>query len=79
MNQYNLLRCFFSLSRLPQRGMLQIVIRNPSKIPVKTLLIKFDFSEMPVGSKTFIRQKTVTSKRILQYAGKKKERKKERA
>jgi hypothetical protein len=47
--------------RLPSQGHLQIIIKNQSKTPIKVFLIPYDFSDMPQGSKTFIRQKTYVS------------------
>ncbi|GBB95159.1 hypothetical protein RclHR1_02490014 [Rhizophagus clarus] len=46
--------------RLPLKGQLQIVIKNPNKTAVKIFLIPYDLSDMPPGTKTFIRQKSYT-------------------
>ncbi|CUS07076.1 unnamed protein product [Tuber aestivum] len=44
--------------RIPQRGQLQIVIKNPNKTAVKLFLVPYDLKDMEAGSKTFIRQKS---------------------
>ncbi|KAL8983901.1 MAG: hypothetical protein Q9205_001986 [Flavoplaca limonia] len=43
--------------RIPQKGQLQIVIKNPNKTAVKLFLVPYDLEDMPVGTKTFIRQR----------------------
>ncbi|KAJ3408906.1 hypothetical protein HDV05_004693 [Chytridiales sp. JEL 0842] len=43
--------------RLPPKGQLQIVIKNPSRTAVKVFLIPYDFRDMPPNTKTFLRQK----------------------
>ncbi|KAI9316346.1 hypothetical protein BX666DRAFT_1949622 [Dichotomocladium elegans] len=53
--------------RLPARGQLQIVIKNPNKTAVKLFLIPYDVREMPPGSKTFLRQKSYAAG-SLRYA-----------
>ncbi|KAI8371493.1 uncharacterized protein BYT42DRAFT_502014 [Radiomyces spectabilis] len=57
--------------RLPPKGQLQIIIRNPSKTVVKFFLIPYDVSAMPEYHKTFLRQKCYSkaaSVRSLRYA-----------
>ncbi|KAJ3361903.1 hypothetical protein HDU91_003690 [Kappamyces sp. JEL0680] len=44
--------------RLPNKGQLQILIKNPSCTAVKVFLIPYDFRDMPPNTKTFIRQKS---------------------
>lgn len=44
--------------RLPPRGQLQVMVKNPSKTVVKVFLIPYDFRDMPANTKTFIRQKS---------------------
>jgi len=44
--------------RIPQRGQLQIVIKNPHKTAVKLFLVPYDLRDMEPGTKTFIRQKS---------------------
>ncbi|KAG0074098.1 hypothetical protein BGZ92_003530 [Podila epicladia] len=43
--------------RIPLRGQVQVVIKNPNKTAVKVFLVPYDFSDMPSGTKTFLRQK----------------------
>ncbi|KAK9324579.1 hypothetical protein V1517DRAFT_316846 [Lipomyces orientalis] len=45
--------------RIPQQGQIQIVISNPHRTAIKLFLIPYNLREMPVGSRTFLRQKTV--------------------
>ncbi|EGF80175.1 hypothetical protein BATDEDRAFT_88597 [Batrachochytrium dendrobatidis JAM81] len=44
--------------RLPFKGQLQVVIKNPSRTAVKVFLVPYDLRDMPAGSKTFMRQKS---------------------
>ncbi|KAJ2963621.1 hypothetical protein NQZ79_g1404 [Umbelopsis isabellina] len=44
--------------RLPPKGQIQIVIKNPNKTAVKLFLIPYDLSDMPAETKTFLRQKS---------------------
>ncbi|KAK9249227.1 hypothetical protein V1506DRAFT_527414 [Lipomyces tetrasporus] len=45
--------------RIPQQGQIQIVISNPHRTAIKLFLIPYNLREMPIGSRTFLRQKTV--------------------
>lgn len=55
--------------KVPPKGMIQITISNPSNTPIKTFLVKYDLSDMPPQTKTFLRQKIVTSNPpVLRYA-----------
>jgi len=55
--------------RVPQKGLIQLTIFNPFNTPIKTFLVKFDLSGMTPDTKTFLRQKIVTSgSPILRYA-----------
>jgi hypothetical protein len=47
--------------RIPQRGQLQIVIKNPNKTAVKLFIIPYDLHDMEPGTKTFIRQKAYSA------------------
>ncbi|KAJ3277664.1 hypothetical protein HK104_003088, partial [Borealophlyctis nickersoniae] len=44
--------------RLPPKGQLQVIIKNPSRTAIKVFLIPYDFRDMPPGTKTFLRQKS---------------------
>eukprot|EP00842_Homolaphlyctis_polyrhiza_P004461 jgi/Hompol1/5015/HPOL_004090-RA len=44
--------------RLPPRGQIQIVIKNPSRTAIKVFLIQYDLRDMPANTKTFLRQKS---------------------
>ncbi|TPX30759.1 hypothetical protein SmJEL517_g05736 [Synchytrium microbalum] len=44
--------------RLPPKGQLQILIKNPSKTTVKVYLVPYDLRDMPPATKTFLRQKS---------------------
>ncbi|KAF9941916.1 hypothetical protein BGZ65_000745 [Modicella reniformis] len=43
--------------RIPLRGQVQVMIKNPNKTLVKVFLVPYDFMDMPAGTKTFLRQK----------------------
>jgi hypothetical protein len=42
--------------RIPEKGQLQIIIKNPNKTAVKLFLVPYDLAGMEPGTKTFIRQ-----------------------
>ncbi|KAI8873841.1 hypothetical protein GQ42DRAFT_160246 [Ramicandelaber brevisporus] len=44
--------------RVPPKGQLQIVVRNPNRTAVKLFLVPYDLSDMPPMTKTFLRQKS---------------------
>ncbi|OKL64068.1 hypothetical protein UA08_00782 [Talaromyces atroroseus] len=51
--------------RIPQRGQLQIVIKNPNKTAVKLFLVPYDLDGMEPGTKTFIRQRSYSAGPII--------------
>jgi hypothetical protein len=56
--------------RIPKDGLLQVTIFNPTQTPVKTFIVKYDLSDMPAKTKTFLRQtiKTKNGPSKLEYA-----------
>lgn len=46
---------------IPSEGRLQVMIRNPSRTAVKVFLVQYNFRDMPLNSRTFVRQKTYVS------------------
>jgi hypothetical protein len=47
--------------RIPEKGQLQIIIKNPNKTAVKLFLIPYDLIGMEPGTKTFIRQRSYSA------------------
>ena len=47
--------------RIPPTGQIQLIIANPNKTAVKLFLVPYDLSDMPVGTKTFIRQRSYST------------------
>lgn len=56
--------------KIPSDGLLQLTIFNPTQTPIKTFIVKYDLSDMPPKTKTFLRQTTTTktSPSRLEYA-----------
>ncbi|KAB5540411.1 hypothetical protein GE09DRAFT_255508 [Coniochaeta sp. 2T2.1] len=44
--------------RIPEKGMLQIIIKNQNKTAVKLFLVRYDLAGMEPGTKTFVRQRS---------------------
>ncbi|KAI9851895.1 MAG: hypothetical protein M1838_002466 [Thelocarpon superellum] len=51
--------------RIPQKGQLQIVIKNPNKTAVKLFLVPYDLQGMEAGTKTFIRQRSYSAGPVI--------------
>ena len=51
--------------RIPAKGQLQIVIKNPHKTAVKLFLIPYDMSDIQPGQKTFLRQRSYSAGPII--------------
>ncbi|RDW92142.1 hypothetical protein BP5796_01536 [Coleophoma crateriformis] len=47
--------------RIPEKGQLQIIIKNPNKTAVKLFLVPYDLVGMEPGTKTFIRQRSYSA------------------
>jgi Domain of unknown function (DUF4210)/Chromosome segregation during meiosis len=54
--------------RIPEKGQLQIIIKNPNKTAVKLFLVPYDLTGMEPGTKTFIRQRSYSAGPIIDTA-----------
>ncbi|KAI3549599.1 hypothetical protein CSPX01_02250 [Colletotrichum filicis] len=52
--------------RIPEKGQIQIVIKNPNKTAVKLFLVPYDLAGMEPGTKTFIRQRSYSAGPIME-------------
>ncbi|RPA82880.1 hypothetical protein BJ508DRAFT_413810, partial [Ascobolus immersus RN42] len=44
--------------RIPPKGQVQVVVKNENKTGIKLFLVPYDLTDMPVGTRTFLRQKS---------------------
>jgi hypothetical protein len=51
--------------RIPEKGQIQIIIKNPNKTAVKLFLVPYDLAGMEPGTKTFIRQRSYSAGPII--------------
>ncbi|KAK9773623.1 hypothetical protein AB5N19_11102 [Seiridium cardinale] len=51
--------------RIPEKGQIQIIIKNPNKTAVKLFLVPYDLAGMEAGTKTFIRQRSYSAGPII--------------
>lgn len=54
--------------RIPEKGQVQIIIKNPNKTAVKLFLVPYDLGGMQPGTKTFIRQRSYSTGPIIDSA-----------
>ncbi|KAK7757884.1 hypothetical protein SLS62_000262 [Diatrype stigma] len=52
--------------RIPEKGQIQIIIKNPNKTAVKLFLVPYDLAGMEPGTKTFIRQRSYSTGPIIE-------------
>ncbi|KAI0406869.1 hypothetical protein F4802DRAFT_79698 [Xylaria palmicola] len=51
--------------RIPEKGQIQIIIKNPNKTAVKLFLVPYDLVGMEPGTKTFVRQRSYSNGPII--------------
>lgn len=52
--------------RIPEKGQIQIIIKNQNKTAVKLFLVPYDLAGMEPGTKTFIRQRSYSAGPIIE-------------
>jgi len=52
--------------RIPEKGQIQIIIKNPNKTAVKLFLVPYDLAGMEPGTKTFVRQRSYSAGPIIE-------------
>ncbi|KAI0449193.1 hypothetical protein F5B21DRAFT_62819 [Xylaria acuta] len=51
--------------RIPEKGQIQIIIKNPNRTAVKLFLVPYDLAGMEPGTKTFVRQRSYSKGPII--------------
>lgn len=51
--------------RIPEKGQIQIIVKNQNKTAVKLFLVPYDLTGMTAGTKTFIRQRSYSQGPII--------------
>ncbi|KAI0097745.1 hypothetical protein GGR51DRAFT_460451 [Nemania sp. FL0031] len=51
--------------RIPEKGRIQVIIKNPNKTAVKLFLVPYDLAGMEPGTKTFVRQRCYSNGPII--------------
>ncbi|EGX94171.1 hypothetical protein CCM_02442 [Cordyceps militaris CM01] len=51
--------------RIPEKGQIQIIVKNQNKTAVKLFLVPYDLTGMPPGTKTFVRQRSYSHGPII--------------
>lgn len=51
--------------RIPEKGQIQIIIKNSNKTAVKLFLVPYDLAGMEPGTKTFVRQRSYSNGPII--------------
>ncbi|KAK0391264.1 hypothetical protein NLU13_0765 [Sarocladium strictum] len=52
--------------RIPEKGQIQIIVKNQNKTAVKLFLVPYDLAGMEPGTKTFIRQRSYSAGPIIE-------------
>ncbi|TWU70725.1 hypothetical protein ED733_000922 [Metarhizium rileyi] len=53
--------------RIPEKGQIQIIIKNQNKTAVKLFLVPYDLTGMEPGTKTFIRQRSYCTASVIDH------------